>query len=257
MSGHLIQTISHGPSIARNTAPSETFENHAPMKTKSFNSIAVATLTALTVLAPAVGSASLLLAGFNNIDNGLVNEVILEDSVAGFQGKLVKTTASFTTGGSSDQTYGASTLKTPPANNGFVVSDFSVTFTNSTTQNYALESLLFDAVATTGETVSLTYSVNSGPLPAATIFSPILKVGNASNTQQNYGDYALALNTINLSVGSSITFFFNDSKGGARFDNIALTGNLSAVPEPTSVLGLAGLIGGGFFLRTRRRTQAA
>ncbi len=132
----------------------------------------------------------------------------------------------------------------------------TLTVTNGTTSSYTLTSLLFDSARAGSEgVISVSYTkapvVNSPLITNATVGVPAGPI----NTQ-NYTDHIAGLAGIILGVGQSITFTWS-ATDNVRLDNIALIGELSAIPEPGSLLALGALVGSGALLRSRRRAPVA
>lgn len=175
-------------------------------------------------------------------------------------------------GGSNDETYGPAIGLTPiPTKiNGSALalnpkgsSDFPVTvsLTNNTGSAIQLGYLLFDA-ATSSSNVDLNVSYKLSPSPAnnnvpENPYKDIVDIdGIDSSDSVDYGDYYATLSSVILGIGQTITFTFDNGKTEVAYiDNIAITsfGPLAGVPEPGSLLALGCLVGGGSFLRSRRR----
>lgn len=166
-----------------------------------------------------------------------------------------------------------------------------VTVTNSSQTTYYLQSFVFDAFlgdvsgvgangvfnvfnftllkASTG--VPVTYTVtpsfgttgynSTGTLAGSgdnTVFNPngdgSIDVPNAIDygTGTDYVDYVIDLGGLAFAPGDTFSIGFNQTgTGTVRLDNLALF----AVPEPSSVMTLAALVGSGCFFRRRKQAS--
>ncbi|QEG22894.1 PEP-CTERM sorting domain-containing protein [Mariniblastus fucicola] len=138
--------------------------------------------------------------------------------------------------------------------------NFTVTNTSGTDWN--LETFHFDLGSTRpGSADTWTLSVVSGGLTAGAVGSggPGANGGSATAAWNDYDQSLTGLADFTLADGESVEFlldFVKDSTQGPSghhtyIDNFAITGSVSAVPEPTSlaILGLAGL---GLAIRRRK-----
>ena len=220
-------------------------------------------LGAAALIAPQTASATLLV-GFHDFETNTANEDA-DYALASFSGNVIKNgEASVTGGGSTDGLYGNSIASefpglNPGTNDGYLRSLNAgapvIRLTNNSAGTYNLASLLFDAASQAGgATINVQVRTNAAPSFASlgssgpTVSSPSAGV--------DYSDFVLSLMGFALSAGDWIEFRFNASPNG-RLDNIAITGTLSAIPEPGSLIALGCLVGSGAFLRTRRRKVLA
>jgi hypothetical protein len=227
------------------------------------------TLLTLAALAlPHTVNASLLLAGWHDFDGTVGNET--PDYVAsGFstgtyitKGNVPESSA--TDPSSIDGFYGPDSVgaggvatNQPASMDGRIANadGVQVVLKNSTTENYGLQSLLFDAVQNgLGNlvTYNVSYSTTDGDsgnltVPNNTIGSVLPGAGTG------YFDFIVDLSGIFLNAGETITFVFDTSwaltSRDGRLDNIAIT----AIPEPASLIGLGLVLGSGLLLRQRPR----
>lgn len=252
------------------------------MKIISLHSGLLASLALL--LAPAASAT--LLVGFHNFDNsgGGNTDTTPNDLLGGFSGKMTGTSGAGATYGSIDGFYGPdSTLNggiaTTTASDGRLVDANAATFsvTNGTLFSYSLTSLLFDMGSTSTDATGtklnqVSYQITGGvgsngllvstgkvqganPSQSLSTISPGFVVtypSGATVTTQNFSDFIGNLSGITLAAGQKIDFTWGTSVADARLDNVALTGSLSAIPEPSSLLALGGVLGSGFMIRRRR-----
>ena len=213
-----------------------------------------------TAIFASAGAEGALLVGFEAFSANSADESETTSIASGFTGDLEKNTHSVATGGSLDGTYGASGFAAATGNGAVRVVDAGqtfFTFTNGTGDNYVLDSLVFDATRSAATTkILVSYSIDGGGFGAASAYEPNVLSNTSSGAAQDFDDHTFNLLGIALNAGSYITFLFDldsPSGSGARLDNIALTGELSAIPEPGSLLALGCLVGFGGMIRTRRR----
>ncbi len=225
------------------------------MKLKKNRALFLGLISTAAILAPASVSATLLI-GFHDFTAGSGADNSPVTAIAGFSGAVNKTAAGLATGGSNSATYGDGV--TPVSNisggDGAVrlsLGSATFTITNNSLAKYTLETLYFDAAYLTGSTldhtVNLTYSIGDEDFETLGSYNTTNAV--AAAPLGTYGKFSAFIGLV-LGVGESITFQFESDS--ARIDNIALTGDLTPVPEPGSLLALGGLLATGFCLRSRR-----
>jgi hypothetical protein len=136
--------------------------------------------------------------------------------------------------------------------------DFSIT--NSSADDYELEFFHFDTGTFRPNAAhEWTVSVESGDLTAQPVLSG--SADNITNAVIDWYDYDIDLSGLTggniLAAGQTATFRLDMAGGnGANsqhqyVDNIAISGSIAAVPEPTS-LAIFGLAGMGLFVRRRK-----
>ena len=239
---------------------------------------ALTTLLAMSLIASSAEAATVLLAGFdghqtaNNAASPKTLTAPLQDvSAVGNVTVALSTTSALVNGvfswaagfQSSTAIWGSASTFTPAAstadNNAVYAHDalatITMTVTNTGSDIVSLTTLMMrvkrdsDVGSATG--IRVTYL--SGDL-TDTAGSNALFALNGGATTVGY-DFALSnlISDFTLAAGQSATFSWA-SEGGSgsrtRFDNIGLSGEITAVPEP-SALALLGL-GGLFALRRRR-----
>ena len=184
-----------------------------------------------------------------------------------------------TTGGSTDGTWGATTFTqgASTSNSKWVITQQAASWINfeikndSTTENLNLDKFHIDyrrlnlAAAPTGSPDTLTISlVDNGTFAATPVLSPsdltaftaktinltAASTGTWYNSEFSFSDM---LSDLILAPSQIATFRIANNAGGGRvyFDNIAISGSFTAVPEPTSAL--AGLLLTAGLLRRRRK----
>lgn len=224
-------------------------------------------IAASSLLFATQADAALLLAGFHDFDGALPDTNFVEAGFVGSWSGYVESA----TGGSDDSTYGPAIGLTPAPSsvNGTALaldppgpaSPVTVSLTNSSGSAVQLGYLLFDA-ATSSSNVSLnvSYQITPPPLSSGPVSGnpfAVVDIDNIdSSSSTDYGDYYANLSSLILGIGQTITFTFSNAKTEVAYlDNIAITsfGPLAGVPEPGSLLALGCLVGGGSFLRSRRR----
>ena len=204
---------------------------------------------------------------------------------AGFTSNITNDTSdpllrrSQTTNGSTDGTFGDgvtlnTTLSTAPSSgrlqflngntnaptgvSGAEDANFFLNVTNGTADAYDFDELLFDVLVQNSGTTTGTHNAYSVIFENTTTSSVTGVLGSATGlaTGTNDANIDLTGSGIVLGAGESGRFVFNFSGGGlsssssGSIDNIALTGQVAAIPEPSS-LALLGL--GAISLITRRR----
>lgn len=182
-------------------------------------------------------------------------------------------------GASSDGTWGsfvgpaaATTAITPNGNmsltNGKVSGDFTFTITNNGLADIVLENFHFDAYAFRPN-AARTYELSvlaGGAITSGVVFTSatdaITSIGGLTNTNHDEIDLDLSLlggsADLTLEAGGSVQLLlaFSDGSGSGGghhlfVDNVALSGTVAPIPEP-SALGLAMIGALGFFIRRRR-----
>lgn len=210
-------------------------------------------------------SGAVILAGFTQFLDGSAGAPYI-DATPNVQTVGITSNVQFAigdraSGGSNDATFGNSTFTAAGTDDGYARSVtaepiiFSVT--NGTGSTYLLETLLYDAVYTSGTAnlgnFSISYKIGSGStVPVA---SGVQGAQTAANeTAVNYADFGNSLGNILLLNGETIVFTFQANTGHSfRLDNLALAGDI--VPEAsTAVFLLAGACAGIF---RRRRISAS
>ena len=224
-------------------------------------------VAASSLLFAAQADAALLL-GFHDFDGTAPDTNFV---AAGFSGTW-SGLSGVAGGGSNDQTYGPAIglVPVPPTTNGTSLAlnpsgsdvfPVTVSLTNSSGSAVQLGYLLFDA-ATSSSNVDLnvTYVITGVPgnnHPPEDPYKDIKDINNInSSVSADYGDYVGTISGVLLGIGQTITFTFSNQKAEVAYiDNIGITtfGPLAGVPEPGSLLALGCLVGGGSFLRSRRR----
>ena len=230
------------------------------------------------LVVPQMSSAGLLV-GFNDFDTNADPES-QDETVSPLSGQVIKSVASFkgTATGSTDGRYGVNRQSDAPPlsnvanNNGYL--NLGVTpvgggsgsirfaITNSSTDVYTLTFLRFDLVTTTiGQGAKVTtggtaLTIGTTPVVTGTIGAGGYNLG-AAETSDDYFDIT---QPILLLIGANSTRYFDFERTNqgldVRLDNIAfegVMGDLTAVPEPGSLVALGCLVGSGAFLRSRRR----
>ncbi|RYD83772.1 MAG: PEP-CTERM sorting domain-containing protein, partial [Verrucomicrobiaceae bacterium] len=226
-------------------------------------------IAASSLLFATQADAALLLAGFHDFDGTAPDNNFVATNYAGNWSGHVEETD----GGSNDLTYGPALGLSPAPSSvngtalalnppGAGTSPVTVSLTNNTGSVIQLGYLLFDA-ATSSSNVDLnvSYQISPGPPNVNNVpenpYKDILDIdGIDSGESADYGDYYATLSSVFLGIGQTITFTFGNQKTEVAYlDNIAITsfGPLAGVPEPGSLLALGCLVGGGSFLRSRRR----
>lgn len=230
-----------------------------------------------TLNMPVAASADLLIAWdtYTNPDNGSTQNAAF--TASGFSGSFVTDTNAWgqtTTGGLAGSTFGTLDSSTATGTgeydnaggshlslNNAAVGFIDITVTNSTADDYVLDTFHFDHGATRpGAADAWTLSVESGALTAGTVNSGGAPNGGGATAAWGEFDESLSgLADNTLEAGQSVVFRLNlarDSTQGpaghhAYLDNIAITGSVAAIPEPSSlaILGLAGL---GLFVHRRK-----
>jgi hypothetical protein len=180
-------------------------------------------------------------------------------------------------GSSSDGTWGSfagpaspsTTVTTASTNNitlfnGGASGDITITITNNNTENLVLDAFHFDALrwrpnaAKNYQIEVISGSITNGVVPGTT--SELTSFGGAAltQTQHNEIDFSLAgLADHTLANGESaeirVTFSGGTGTGSGHHlfvDNVAISGEIVPVPEPSAAL--LGLLGTGFFFLRRR-----
>lgn len=220
---------------------------------------AVPTLLATFVLASQSARASFLVAGWHQFD-GTINSENAEDIRSGYSGVVAKDRTSASSGGSNDGFYGNSAEAVPTEVDGHLqmsrispsnIQKSTFALTNGSAGMASLTSLLFDAAGVAaGAMVSVSYQLGIGPVIALGSFSPLVTAGTATHT--DFSDFSIDLVAAGgpaLLAGQTILFNFAASSGTIRLDNVAVMG----IPEPGSMVALAGILAAGLTLRSRRR----
>ncbi len=211
-------------------------------------------------MAPATVSAALLI-GFHDFVEGTGTEPTVTSGV--FKGTVVKPSKSIGAGGSNSATYGDGS-SIGSTNDGFirlagatssVAGAATFTVTNTSLADYTLDTLYFDAAklnSAPNHDIKVSYTITgaSGYTTLGTVGGSTYATVPDTAPTAAYSKLSYFLDFV-LGAGEAITFKFESAS--ARIDNIAITGELVPVPEPGSVVALGGLLGGGFFLRSRRR----
>jgi hypothetical protein len=232
-------------------------ENFTPLLSMKASFLSLSVLAAAIFSISSTASASFLLAGWYDFDQGTTAPEAADVSGFGYSGVAIKQAASFGSGGSSDGYYGNSDIFASSGADGLARATtgssvvrpmvFEITNVSNTSGSFALKTLFFDA-ARSGGGGGLTVSYRVGSNPAVTL-GTTGPLSNANNT--NYGDYSFSLvGAPVLAVGESIRFIFRAAANSDAFiDNVAIV----AVPEPGSLLALGGILVSGLFLRSRRK----
>lgn len=223
-------------------------------------------IAATAALLPLSANAALLV-GFHEFDATASGEASAPSlTAAGFSGSVIEGTASVATGGSSTDSVLLGLSGVTGDNDGYLRAldaDFPIIqVDNISGGSYTLDSLVFDA-GSQGGGGTFTVSYRLGTSGAWTVIptadnptGSLPVVGGAGNSSSDY--LRVVLDLVGLlpafDTGDVIQFSFVPSVNG-RIDNIALTGTLSPIPEPGSLLALGGLVGAGCLLRSRRRAM--
>ncbi|MFK7770347.1 MAG: PEP-CTERM sorting domain-containing protein [Mariniblastus sp.] len=222
------------------------------------------------LLLPGLVSADLVAGwdNFTNPDNGFVNDAT--STLTGFSGGAVTNDnvwGQSATGNSSSTSFGdtlsgasgsGSGLTLNNGTTGFV--DFTVT--NSTGSDYDLDFIHFDLGTTRpGAADAWTLSIESGPVSTGDVDDGVNPNGGSATPAWTGYDIALAgLADNTLEDGQAVVFrltFARDSTQGPGghhqyLDNIALSGTLSTVPEPSSLAVIFGVGALGLLVRRRK-----
>ncbi len=225
-------------------------------------------LLAVACLGASSAAHASLLVGFHDFDSDS-NVEAHDFAVSGFSGTVTDGLSSEDVGGSNDNLYGPTSIPVLPGSptlsatqDGHVKvqeGSGSLVFaiTNGTLGSVSLATFVFDAAYKESATsdLVLNWSVSGGGASGSTTFNPSHQQ-TVWDGPGNYDDLALDLVGVTLASTQTISFTFSTLAGGGetfRLDNIALT----AIPETTGVMALAGLMVSGAFFRRRPVAQAA
>lgn len=226
---------------------------------------------------PQFASAAILFGGFYNFDG--TDPESAEATLSNFTVQVDKSTASSSTGGSTDSFYGFNVTGpiswTPPSlgppvvigdlGDGYLnLTSAPTVFSiyNGTLATYTMTQLCYDLVSTvSGSKADVKWKYLLGDQTVHSVATS-LSPANASPLA-DYADFesgfpgVLSI-LIAIPAGETVLFSYtqNGPTEGLRLDNIAFlgeTGDLTAVPEPGSLVALGCLVGSGAFLRSRRR----
>lgn len=245
-------------------------------------------LLAAVALALAQGANAALLVGFYDFRPGTKPITPTDDpadyTAPGYRGWVFSPEqATQGDGGSYDTTYGNSGISTgespvpqvPPGNGSGTIRTIAdpsnplysvLTFWVENTQTAGsltlpLDKLYFDAAepdngGVINQLLKVSWST-TGDLLTSTPLAPPIEV-IAETAGNVYTGYALDISTLTLGPGEKIAFLFtSDHKAGSGnydsdtiwVDNVGIT----AIPEPSSVLGLGCVLASGLMLRNRRK----
>lgn len=165
----------------------------------------------------------------------------------------------------------------------FEASTATLSLTNSSGSAYTLSNLYFDITRHDTTSVNISFALNGVPIASPisggynheffaqdspsslsttpsynTVAGPTLTIAGHHLEQvtpetDRWDDYWASFNGFTLGSGQTLQIIWS---GGFAIDNIAITGDLSAIPEPGSMLALGCVVGSGFLLRSRRRSSS-
>ncbi len=162
--------------------------------------------------------------------------------------------ATSASGGSNNSTFAdglSATAAAPDVGQGAVVlvhngSTVTLKITNNGSDNLILTNLLFDAKTTVSAHSGFNVDYGSG------VTSYSVSAGGTTEAHSAFDQFAVPLSIL-LNPSQIFEVTFSVASIGTRLDNIGVTGYFSAIPEPSGAMALAGLLGAGAFMRSRRR----